>query len=274
MKNAVLPRFAVRRFLSSLVTATPQKPFVWFLLFMLTAFVQTRAQNNVGINTTTPHASAALDISSTTQGMLTPRMTQAQRTAIASPATGLLVYQTDGTAGFYFYNGSSWTALAVTQSAGLGTAKDANGTVLGVVVALSNFAVTVRSSTGYFYEIGYDGNPMKTGLLFGYGGFAPTTIFYPNAGCTGQAYVYAIQEGVNGKSLIYNPQSGQFYTFSSLDANNLAPAGTYLAYGSYTYNGNCTDEIYGANAYVQPVTPITRAAAGIPSTIVAPITIQ
>ena len=62
----------------------------------------------VGIGTTTPDASSALDITSTTQGFLPPRMTETQRDAISSPATGLMIYQTDGTAGFYYYNGSSW----------------------------------------------------------------------------------------------------------------------------------------------------------------------
>ena len=62
----------------------------------------------VGIGTTTPDASSALDITSTTKGLLIPRMTAAQRDAISSPATGLMIYQTDGTAGFYYYNGSSW----------------------------------------------------------------------------------------------------------------------------------------------------------------------
>lgn len=79
------------------------------VLFCISAM----AQNNVGIGTTTPNASAALDVTSTTQGMLVPRMTEAQRGAIAAPvATGLLVYQTDGTAGFYFYNGTGWTSLS------------------------------------------------------------------------------------------------------------------------------------------------------------------
>ena len=66
----------------------------------------------VAINTTgaTANSSSIMDVSSTTQGMLIPRMTAAQRTAIASPATGLLVYQTDGTPGFYFYQGG-WTIL-------------------------------------------------------------------------------------------------------------------------------------------------------------------
>jgi hypothetical protein len=62
----------------------------------------------VGINNETPDASAALDITSTTAGLLTPRMTESQRDAISPAATGLLVYQTDGTTGFYYYNGSSW----------------------------------------------------------------------------------------------------------------------------------------------------------------------
>jgi len=57
-------------------------------------------------------ASAMLDVKSTSQGVLVPRMTAAQRGLIGSPATGLLVYQTDGTAGFYFYNGTQWTSLS------------------------------------------------------------------------------------------------------------------------------------------------------------------
>ena len=62
----------------------------------------------VGIGTTDPNGSAALDITSTTKGLLIPRMLAGDRTAIDTPATGLMVYQTDGTAGFYYYNGSSW----------------------------------------------------------------------------------------------------------------------------------------------------------------------
>jgi len=68
----------------------------------------------VGINTdnSTPDNSAMLDVKSTTKGMLIPRMDSAQRVAIATPATGLLVYQTDGTDGFYFYNGTVWVSLS------------------------------------------------------------------------------------------------------------------------------------------------------------------
>jgi len=69
------------------------------------------AGSSVGIGTNTPETTAKLDVSSTTQGMLMPRMTEVQRNAINLPATGLLVYQTDATAGFYYYDGTAWTAI-------------------------------------------------------------------------------------------------------------------------------------------------------------------
>lgn len=57
-----------------------------------------------------PNASAMLDVSATTKGMLIPRMTSAERIAISSPAEGLLVYQTGGDAneGYWYYDGGAW----------------------------------------------------------------------------------------------------------------------------------------------------------------------
>ena len=70
----------------------------------------TLAQTGVGINSTGTSAdpSAMLDVVSLTKGFLAPRMSAAQKAAIVSPATGLLIYQTDGAAGFWYYNGSTW----------------------------------------------------------------------------------------------------------------------------------------------------------------------
>lgn len=75
----------------------------------------------MAINNTGAEAdnSAMLDVSSSTQGALMPRMTAAQRVALTSPATGLLVYQTDGSAGFYFFDGSAWTNLNAPSTATL-----------------------------------------------------------------------------------------------------------------------------------------------------------
>ena len=79
-----------------------------FFTFLAAVLLTAITYAQVGIGTTTPDASSALDITSTTKGLLIPRMTETQRDAISSPATGLMIYQTDGTVGFYYYNGSSW----------------------------------------------------------------------------------------------------------------------------------------------------------------------
>ena len=68
--------------------------------------------SSIGIGTVAPNASAALEVNSTTKGFLLPTMTQTQRNAISTPATGLLIYQSDNTPGFYYYNGAAWTAIA------------------------------------------------------------------------------------------------------------------------------------------------------------------
>jgi hypothetical protein len=67
------------------------------------------ASVNVGIGTSSPAASAALDIASTNKGFLPPRMTTADRTAIISPATGLTIYNTTKNCN-ETYNGSSWVS--------------------------------------------------------------------------------------------------------------------------------------------------------------------
>lgn len=72
------------------------------------AIILTSLKGQVGINNSIPAASAQLDISSTTKGVLLPRMTKTQRDAIASPALGLMVYQTDNTPGLRVYNGTNW----------------------------------------------------------------------------------------------------------------------------------------------------------------------
>ncbi|MBX7047148.1 MAG: hypothetical protein K1X86_15065 [Ignavibacteria bacterium] len=88
-----------------------------FLLFFIFAFSNVNFGQGVGVNSSSAAAdtSAMLDVSSTTKGMLVPRMTSTQRTAISLPATGLIVYQTDGTAGFYYNSGTpaapSWVIL-------------------------------------------------------------------------------------------------------------------------------------------------------------------
>jgi len=75
------------------------------------------AQDNVGIGTTTPNASALLDLTSSNKGLLIPRVTLVAAnngsTPVNTPATGLLVYNTGGTltAGFYYWNSTQWVQV-------------------------------------------------------------------------------------------------------------------------------------------------------------------
>ena len=102
-------------------------------LFSLTARAQGVTIGAAGA----PDASAVLELKSTTQGLLLPRLTAAQRVAIASPVAGLLIFQTDTSPGVYYFDGAFWHNLndgrqalppgAVTTLAGNGTAGFADG---------------------------------------------------------------------------------------------------------------------------------------------------
>ena len=76
-----------------------------FAVISLSAFAQ------IGVGTTTPDASAALDITASNKGFLMPRMATAERTAIASPASGLQVYDTN-TKSIWYFDGTVWVEQA------------------------------------------------------------------------------------------------------------------------------------------------------------------
>lgn len=74
-------------------------------------------QAQVAIGTGSPHSSATLDVQGTTGGLLAPRMTSAQRSAVPGPAEGLLIYDTDTHSFWYYYN-SAWHELFYSESNG------------------------------------------------------------------------------------------------------------------------------------------------------------
>jgi hypothetical protein len=77
--------------------------------------------NRLGIGTNSPNASSILDVSSSSKGILIPRMTAAQKNAITAPTTGLLIFQTDSPSDFYYYSGSSWISLTEPNWTSAGT---------------------------------------------------------------------------------------------------------------------------------------------------------
>lgn len=85
------------------------------ILSILPALVYAQS-TSVGIGTTTPNNTAVLDVQSSTKGMLMPRMSSSQRKAIASPAAGLMVFDTDKNT-LFMYDGMQWLPLLFAGSA-------------------------------------------------------------------------------------------------------------------------------------------------------------
>lgn len=100
-----------------------------------------------GIGTSSPDTSALLDLSSTTKGFLAPRMNTTQQNAIPSPATGLLIYNTDSGA-YRFWNGGAFVTLAQNGgSAGTVTSITFNSPLTGGTITASG-SVGINQSNG------------------------------------------------------------------------------------------------------------------------------
>jgi len=99
----------------------------------------------LGVGTASPHVSAVVDISSTTGGLLLPRMTTAQRDAISSPANGLQIYNTT-TNQIQYYNGSSWQSLGVAGS-GVQQVNTGTGLTGGPITSMGTISLANTSVT-------------------------------------------------------------------------------------------------------------------------------
>jgi hypothetical protein len=170
---------------------------ILFTFIFLNIFSQ-----GVGINTdgSNPDASSLLDVKSTSKGILIPRMTQSERSSISSPANGLLVFQTNGTSGFYFYDGSSWVRLATgteatyTSGTGIGISSNVitNTSPDQTVTLTSGGATTITGTYPNFTISSTDDNSggtvqsVSAGSGLNGGTITTTgTISMPNVGTSG-----------------------------------------------------------------------------------------
>ena len=205
---------------------------LWIMLFANSLFAQ------VGINNTgsAPDNSAMLDISSTDKGILIPRMTQIERDNIGGPATGLLIYQTDGTAGFYYYNGAAWVLVkddtnAVKKINDLYDAKsDDDGTNDGSSVFLGLYAGAVddhgdNKNVGVGYSALVNNTYGENNVGVGYGAMLTNTSGFNNT-ATGYASMYLNNDGAANSA----------YGFQSLYSNTSGRYNTANGYNSLYYN--------------------------------------
>lgn len=120
---------------------------------ILILFISSGLYAQTGIGTTTPNASAKLDVSSTNKGFLPPRISLIDaydQTTIPSPATGLLVYckgDAGLAAGYYFWNGNAWATIATAGGSGSVAAEFGTEVLAANVGITSSSAVDVLSFT-------------------------------------------------------------------------------------------------------------------------------
>lgn len=164
---------------------------------------------NVGIGTTVPDASAILDLTASTKGLLLPRMTAAQKTAIPSPKAGLVIYQTDGVTGVYSYTITGWVHLISPGSADNGW--QFNGTDIynsntgnvGIGQIPNNLSkLTVLSNAGTYGLLHTDGTvQIGTYINSGSGQFGTRTnhrlSFFTNNGAEDMTLLQNGNVGIN-----------------------------------------------------------------------------
>lgn len=175
-----------------------------------TLLYATAGGNRIGIGTTSPDASAILDISSVSKGFLPPRMSTSERDAIASPATGLQIFNTS-TNKPNFYSGSTWVEVGTGSGSGTNNANIGSGYRL-----LKPAGQEIKTlNAGYGIEI--DSTTATDEITFKSTGPNYTVQTLTD----GATITWDVSQGVNsvvtlagtGRTLsITNPTAGHYYT--------------------------------------------------------------
>lgn len=175
------------------------------------------SQENVGIGTTNPHASALLDLTSSSKGLLIPRVELISVNngvaPVNSPATGLLVFNETGALdhGFYYWDGSQWvmvgTGGGISECVSLEQAYNCNGSGLGREINANSGAVEITLPIGGIGDAGLEVYSDKGSIM------APTMALYTQNS----------QQGVGVFSQITNP--GNVYSaIQGISYSNLTGA--------------------------------------------------
>jgi trimeric autotransporter adhesin len=214
------------------------KSFILLAIFFVlgeNVFAQSLAINTDG---STASASALLDVKSTAKGILIPRMTSVQRTAIGTPANGLMVYDTDSLS-FAYYNGSTWSFLKADADISKGWSVNGNNNITA-----SNFFGTTTNA-----DILFKRNNVNAGFIrsnttaFGVGSLGAGGNLYNTA--VGYQNMYSSISGLNNTAL----GSSNFY-YGSSGNYNIAIGSDNIPYVTGSYNIGIGAFNFSRNFYV------------------------
>lgn len=204
------------------------------LTFYLVSIGGLTAQN-LGLNGdgTPPDPSAMLDVKSTSKGFLAPRMTMVQRNAIETPATGLLIFQTDNNPGYYVYDGTSWFNISA-RAAGLSAGElqywDGSGWI-GIEAG----------QPGQFLQLNASGIPQWAGNEFATVVTGPvSSIGFMSASCQGEV----VDDGGDN-------EIDRGFCWSTSPSPTIADNKVYSATGEGVYNAQATQLIPSTLYYLR-----------------------
>lgn len=239
-----------------------QRHTLFFILLLISNLI---IAQNIAINTTgtVADASAMLDVTSTTNGILIPRMTSAQRNAIVSPAESLLVYDSDENL-FYYFTGGNWVPLlnningwTTLGNAGTNVSNNFLGTTDDNALAfrVNNVHAGLITNDKVVF-IGYNAGVVNTDTV--------------NVGIGSEALLNNV-DGTNNTAIgfhsllnnVYGSENTAVGSFALLNSNNHSNTAIgALALTNSTANGNTA---VGAGAMWQNLTGESNCAFGVSS---------
>ena len=219
------------------------KNILLFLFLLITLY----STAQVGIGTRIPEPSAMFEVKSNSKGVLISRMTESERSSIKTPVAGLLVYQTDRSAGFYYHTGIEWKYLppeAISQP--LNSSTTTNG-----VLASTATATTYIFNSPLVENLGAVSLPKATSVASGYLSSADWNTF------NNKVSIANAQAALNTKLTANSAIIGGTKTKITYDSKGLVTAGA---------NATTNDITEGTNLYFteQRVrnTPLTGYTVG------------
>jgi hypothetical protein len=242
--------------------------------------MQIGTAGNVVIGSTSINSSALFEVASTTKGVLIPRMTSSQRNAINNPAQGLLVYQKDGSSGFYYYEGG-WQSLNSGSGSGFANTALSNLTTTSInqdMVPNADNTKNLGSNSAGWQDFYIDGSVYLGGQRF-LNGFGDNTFAGRNAGINNTSYsnaafgyqaLYTNTTGntntAQGSQSLYSNTTGSSNTaqgFQSLYSNTTGNYNTATGFNTlFSNTGGSTNTAQGFYALYNNTTGSNNTAVG------------